>query len=98
MPPAAWPGSVQRYSYVPALAMVTVRVADLPGESTAVAFPEHAFAVPPLVHSLKSWLMAPLLVTLKVTLPCGTLFAESWNPNSEGFPAVTVTVVPAARD
>jgi hypothetical protein len=43
----------------------------------------------------KSCGMVPLFVYLKVTVPCGTVFVESTNLNSDGLPAVTVTVVAA---
>ena len=38
---------------------------------------------------LKSWLTVPRFVTLNVTVPLGTVFFESVNLNSLGFPAVT---------
>src|SRR6185312_8053395 len=56
MPAAAWPLTVQRYSYLPALVRLTVSVALLPGVTIGVTLPVHAFAVPPLLleQSLKS--------------------------------------------
>jgi hypothetical protein len=38
IPAAAWPGTVHRYSYVPAFATVTVSLADWPGEISAGIF------------------------------------------------------------
>src|SRR5581483_11654530 len=45
MPAAAWPDTVQRYSYRPFFLITTVIVADFPCFSTGVALPVlHAFA------------------------------------------------------
>ena len=45
MPAAAWPGTVQRYSYVPERRNVTLSVFDCPGETSGVLLPVHVFAV-----------------------------------------------------
>ena len=47
MPPAAWPGTVQRYSYVPAFLNVTLRVVDLCGRTIGLVLPTQLFAAPP---------------------------------------------------
>jgi hypothetical protein len=83
MPAAAWPGTVHRYGYFLAFLNVTFSVADFPGAISGVFFPV----------ILKSCLTVPLFVTLKVTAPLGTVFFESVNLNSDGFAAVTVTVL-----
>src|SRR5262249_51522731 len=51
-----------------------------------------AFVVVGLVQTLKSCGTVPLFVTLNVTEPWATVFVESLKPNSDGLPAVTVTV------
>ena len=45
---------------------------------------------------LKSWLIVPLFVTLKVVTPLTIVFFESVKRNSLGLPAVTATVVAVA--
>src|SRR5581483_7046116 len=75
--------------------MVTFNVAFAPGEIRGVPLPAHVSAaalVDGLLHSLKVCGIAPLFVTLNVTEPCGTVFVDSLKPNSEGLPAVTLTV------
>jgi hypothetical protein len=57
---------------------VTRNLAECPGESSGVFFPA----------ILKSWEILPLLVTVKTTVPIGTLRFDSLNLNSV---AVTVT-------
>lgn len=83
---------------MPAFLKVTVSVAEPPGEINAVRLPVQVSAVPPFVLEQTSKLCGsePLLVSLKVTAPCGTVFADSVNLNSDGFPATTLTVVPLA--
>ncbi len=46
IPPAAWPGTVQRYSYVPAVLKITRSVALPPGEMTGVWTPAHELPSP----------------------------------------------------
>src|SRR6185437_5638544 len=87
-----WPGTLQRYSYVPFLS-ATVRVFEEPPLINGVAFPLQELAEPPVLHRVKSCGMAPPFVTLKVTGPALTDLVESVNLNSLGLPAVTVTVV-----
>src|ERR1700733_9068873 len=98
MPFCACPGTVQRYSYLPALANVIANVAVLPDAICAVALPAQAFGViVPLLleQNFRSWGRTPLLTNLKSTSPCLTDFAESVKANSDGLPAVTVIVVAA---
>ena len=99
MPAAAWPGTVQRYSYLPVFVRFTTSVALLPAAIIGVALPAHAVAVPPLLleQTLKSCGRVPLFVTLKVTEPCFTLFVESLNENWFAAGIETLTVVPAAK-
>src|SRR5581483_6411212 len=80
--------------------MDTVSVAFDPGEICGVVLPVHEVAavVVGFVHSLKSCGIWPPFVTLNVTEPCATVFVDSLKPNSEGFPAVTVTVAAARVD
>src|SRR4029079_8782044 len=82
IPRAAWPGTVQRYLYFPAL-KVTVSFTLLPCEMSAVFLP--------LI--LKSCWILPLFTTVNVTLPCGTTVFESLNLKSD---PVTVTVATLA--
>ena len=82
MPAAAWPGTVQRNAYLPFFRVV-LSVAALPVLSMRVFLPE----------ILKSWLSAPLFVTLNVVMPLPIVFFETVILNSLGLPSVTVTVV-----
>jgi hypothetical protein len=84
MPAAACPGTVQRYGYFPAFAL---SVAESPGVIIFVFVPAIS----------KSWGSVPTFVTSKTTVPVGTVERESVNRNSDGFAAVTVTVVVARR-
>jgi cyclic pyranopterin phosphate synthase len=83
MPPAAWPVTVHRNGYLPALLIVTSNVWDLPGFSRIVFLPA----------ILKSCSRLPLFVTLNAMAPFAADVAESLNFSSDGFPAVTVTAV-----
>jgi len=74
---------VQRKAYLPAFGKETVNVALFPFVINRVFFPA----------ILKLWLTVPRFTTLKVTDPFGTVFFESVNLNSLGFPAVTETAV-----
>src|SRR5438876_9173824 len=74
MPSLAWPGIVQRYSYLPFF-IVSVSACDLPGASDLVTLPTQVFGfvVPiELEHTSKVWGIFPLFVTLKTTVPAGT--------------------------
>ena len=82
MPAAAWPGTVQRNAYLPFFRIV-LSVADLPVLRRRVFLPE----------ILKSWLSAPLFVTLNVVMPLPNVFFETVILNSLGLPSVTLTVV-----
>src|SRR5439155_5288114 len=73
---------VHLYGHEPALSVAVID-ALLPGFSSGVF----------LAPILKSCESLPLLVTLKTTVPCGTVFFESRMWNSVGLPIVTVTVV-----
>src|SRR5580700_10203139 len=77
---------------------LTLSVALAPGAICAVPLPAHLFALPPVLaeQTKNVWERAPLLVTLNVTEPVATDLVESVNENSEGLPAVTVTVAPDA--
>jgi hypothetical protein len=81
IPPAAWPGTVQRKAYLPGFLNVTLSVVLFPGETFDVFLPA----------ILKSWPSVPRFVTLNVTKPFGTAFFESVKRSSLGFPAVTAT-------
>src|ERR1700760_4589033 len=96
IPAAACPETVQRYSYLPALATFTVSVALEPGLIIGVTLPLHVFAVPPVLaaQSSKSWGRLPLFVILKVTEPCATFLGESVNENSFAAVIETFTVAP----
>ena len=61
---------------------LTVSVAFWPGLSVAVF-------LPPI---LKSWLILPLFVTVKITVPIGALRFENTNLNSEAATAMRVTL------
>ena len=94
MPAAAWPGTVHRYSYVPFLRPTIMRP-DFPGARSGVTVPTHEFDVPPvgLAQILNECEICPSFLTSNTTVPAGTIFSESSNSNSEGFPAVTVITV-----
>ena len=66
MPADAWPGTVQRYGYVPAFRNVTFSTFDFPGESWPVVWP--------LI--LKSCGTFPLLITRNWTVPFTTVGAN----------------------
>ncbi len=83
IPALACPKRVQRKAYCPFFVNLTVSVWRFPGRSDLVFFP-------PI---LKSCLIFPLLITVKITVPTGTLFFENAYLNSEAF---TVTFVGAA--
>ena len=72
IPAAAWPGTVQRYSYVPALRTLTVSLAEAPGEIRAVFLPVHEVADgldDGFEQSWKSCGRVPPLVIVKVMAP-----------------------------
>src|SRR5579871_1166381 len=101
MPAAAWPGNVQRNSYVPVADSVTVIVWDCPPCSSFVTFclPTQAFGavVVAFRQMAKVWAIFPAFVTLNTTVPAGTFENfESLNASSEGLPAMTVIVVGVA--
>src|SRR5262249_12495763 len=99
MPAAAWPGTAQRYSYLPFFKNTTVIVAVCPCFRVTVDLPVHEFLAvvdTGTEQTLKLWKASPRSVTLKITVPPGRFENfESLNASSEGFPAVTVTVVTA---
>src|SRR5258708_33363571 len=84
MPAAACPETVLRYAYVPLLEKATCNVVDCPGASSRVVFPA----------ILKLWGLLPLFVTVKITVPIGTLLLESVNFDSV---AATVTRIVACE-
>src|SRR6266567_4759832 len=84
MPAAAWPGSVQRYGYVPASVIVTVIVAVAPGRIVSLVVPAIE----------KSCGVFPSLISVNTTVPVGTESAESENAYSV-MCTVTSVVVPA---
>ncbi len=90
IPAFACPKSVQRNAYWPFFANFTVSFADLPGSSVLVF-------LPPI---LKSCEILPLLMTVKTTVPVGTLFFEKTYLNSDALTVIFVVasadVVPAA--
>ena len=69
IPPAACPGMLQRYSYLPVFVMLTVNDAVCPGCRVFVTLPTHVFfaaVFTGLKQNLKVWKPRPLFVTLKV--------------------------------
>ena len=69
IPPAACPGMLQRYSYLPAFVILTVNDAVCPGFRVFVTLPTHVFFAAVFtgaVQNLKVWKPRPLFVTLKV--------------------------------
>jgi hypothetical protein len=66
----------------------------LPGTISFVPLPVQvsAFVVVGFVQTLKSCGTVPPFVTVNVTEPCATVFVDSFQLNSDGLPAVTVTV------
>src|SRR5581483_5930634 len=101
MPAAAWPATVQRYSYLPLFVSFTVSVALSPWCRIFVTLPTQAFfarLATGAVQSLKSWKATPWFVTLKVIVPTGRFENfDSLKASSVGLPAVTVITVVAAR-
>src|SRR5581483_11954204 len=95
IPAAAWPGTVQRYSYLPGFVTVTFSVAVFPGATIGVTLPAQLVPVPPLLleQSLKSCVSAPLFENLNVSAPCVTELFESTNLKSLLLLTVTLTVV-----
>ena len=61
MPEAAWPGTVQRYGYLPAFVNLTLSVADLPGLMSGVFLPL-------ILKSCATW---PLLSLERLAVPRG---------------------------
>ncbi len=84
IPALAWPKSVQRNAYWPFFGNLTVSIGDLPGSSDFVFLPA----------ILKSCEILPLLRTVKITVPVGTLLLEKVYLNSNAF---TVTFVAGVR-
>ena len=82
IPALACPKRVQRNAYCPFFVNFTVSFAVLPGSSD--------FVFLPLI--LKSCEILPLLITVKTTVPVGTLRREKTYLNSDAF---TVTFVGA---
>src|SRR6516162_11559868 len=93
IPEAAWPGTVQRYSYEPFSRIAILSVFDWPGPISRVPVPGHESArgLSLAVQILKSWGSEPSFVTLNTMIPRFTLLADNVNLNSLGLPAVTVT-------
>src|SRR4051812_12802525 len=79
--------------------MMTVSVADCFGFKIAVFLPAQAFfalaaVATGFVQMTKLWNATPRFVTLKVTVPAGTIDVfDSLYPSSVGFPAVTLMTV-----
>ena len=90
IPALACPKRVQRNAYWPFFVNFTVSFAVLPGSSDFVF-------LPPI---LKSCEILPLLITVKMTVPVGTLRFEKTYLNSDAFTVTFVvaspTFVPAA--
>src|SRR5581483_4394413 len=87
-PADAWPGTVQRYAYLPAFANLTFSVAVFPGWMSAVFFPA----------ILKSWARCPAFFTAKTTVPGLAIeLFESLKKNSPAFTFTVVVVAAALR-
>src|SRR5581483_9129806 len=84
MPADAWPGTVQRYAYLPAFANLTFSVAVFPGWMSAVFLPA----------ILKSWARCPAFFTVNTTVP--GLAIELFESLKKNSPAFTWTVDVAA--
>jgi hypothetical protein len=107
IPFAACPATLERYSYVPRVVKVKVRLADRPGASVFVPLPRQLFTSAPssgALHTLNACGTVPLFATLNTTADVrdaafhGRFDAfDSVNAYSVGFPAVTVTTVGATR-
>src|SRR5262249_13584185 len=97
IPAAAWPGTEQRNSYCPALASLTVSLADWPVFRFGVALPTHVFlplVAVAVVQILKLWTPKPAFLTSKGILPTGRFDSlDSLKPSSVGLPIVTLTTV-----
>ena len=71
-------------------------VADCPCFRTGVAFPKQEFLAPAalgtgIAQTLKLWNATPRFVTLKMTVPAGTIEVfVSLKASSEGLPAITL--------
>src|SRR4029077_4770092 len=84
MPASAWPGTVQRYEYLPFFLKVTISLAVLPGWSSGVCLPA-------MRKSCCTW---PMFLKTNVTLPgFAAVLVESRKKNS---PPLTWTETPVA--
>src|SRR5262249_51911195 len=93
MPPAACPGTVQRYSYEPFRRTDTRSVFDWPGLICPDDLPVHELPseLLALEQSLKSCGSLPLLVILNTMTPRSPLAGDTTKATWAGRPAVTVT-------